>query len=108
MSSQQSAPDIGSLPDNAVAGLRGVFASHPLIERVVLYGSRAKGTHRNASDIDLVANAPELTVAEFLRIDGEIDDLLLPYKVDFALRHRIHEPDLLDHIDRVGIVFFQQ
>ncbi len=40
------------------------------------------------------------------RLDGEIDDLLLPWKVDIALRHQIENPDLLAHIDRVGIAIY--
>ena len=30
-----------------------VFALHPEVERIILYGSRAKGNYRRGSDIDL-------------------------------------------------------
>ncbi|HTG45994.1 MAG TPA: nucleotidyltransferase domain-containing protein, partial [Verrucomicrobiae bacterium] len=30
-----------------------VFRRHPEVTRVILFGSRAKGTHRPSSDVDL-------------------------------------------------------
>jgi predicted nucleotidyltransferase len=94
------------LPSHAMAGLKSVFASHPSIRSVTLYGSRAKGSHRYNSDIDLMVTAPDMTWSEFNRVEQEIDDLLLPWKVDLALIHHIENQDLLDHVDRVGVVVF--
>ncbi len=42
------------------------------------------------------------------KIDWEIDDLLLPYKIDLSFKRQIKNPDLLAHIDRVGIVFYDR
>ena len=39
-------------------------------------------------------------------LGNRIDDLLLPWKVDLSLRHKIDNPDLLAHIDRVGVIFY--
>jgi len=47
--------------------------------------------------------APKLSWDEFNRIELEIDDLLLPWKVDLALKHQIENPDLMGHIARVGV-----
>ncbi len=94
------------LPDTAVAKLQSVFAAHPHVERVILYGSRAKGNYRPGSDIDLTIVGDAVDWQELLRIDNEIDDLLLPYKWDLSLMRQIDNPDLLDHIRRVGVVFY--
>ncbi|GHT72537.1 hypothetical protein FACS189456_1300 [Bacteroidia bacterium] len=32
----------------------------------------------------------------------EIDDLLLPYMIDLSIFHQIRNPDLVEHIERVG------
>jgi predicted nucleotidyltransferase len=93
------------LPPEAIAALNGVFAKYPAIEQVVLYGSRAKGNEKPGSDIDLTLIAPTLGLSDLLKIENEIDDLLLPYKVDLSLRHLIENKDLLDHIARVGLPF---
>lgn len=79
-----------------------VFAAHPRLERVTLYGSRAKGTHRKGSDIDLVLSGQGFTERDLSRLEGELDDLLLPYTFDLSLRCSVNSPDLLEHIERVG------
>lgn len=90
------------LPPTAVVGLRAVLVKHPLVRRAVIYGSRAKGNYRAGSDIDLALDAPDLTFAELLQIEQEIDDLLLPYQTDLALLAQIGSPSLREHIARVG------
>ena len=73
------------------------------MRRVILYGSRAKGCARNNSDIDLTLDAPEMPFRELLAIEGRLDDLLLPWKIDLSLLHQIDNPALRDHIERVGV-----
>ncbi|AGA33348.1 DNA polymerase, beta domain protein region [Thioalkalivibrio nitratireducens DSM 14787] len=105
--SESSAHPFG-LPPRVIERLRGVFAGWPQIERAVLYGSRAKGIHRNGSDIDLCLVGEQLRVSDLLKINDEIDDLLLPWKVDLSLRHMIDNPDLLEHIGRVGVALYER
>lgn len=83
-----------------------MFAGYPQIQQVILYGSRAKGTQRNGSDIDLAIQGEELTLPQLLKIENELDDLLLPYHVDLTLLHQIDNPKLAEHIRRVGKVFY--
>lgn len=95
------------LPAHAAEKLPDVFRTHRKIRRVILYGSRAMGWERTGSDIDLCIEAEELNVPQLLSIESPIDDLLLPWKVDLTLRHKIDNPALLEHIDRVGVVFYK-
>ena len=46
-------------------------------------------------------DAARLSHANRLRLMAAIDDLLLPWTVDLALRHEL-PPDLLSHVQRVG------
>ncbi|MGH8436469.1 MAG: nucleotidyltransferase domain-containing protein [Pseudomonas sp.] len=94
------------LPPHAVEKLRGVFQGWPQIQRVLLYGSRAKGNYRPGSDIDLTLEGEDLSLSQLLAIENQIDDLLLPWMVDLSLKHRIDSPALLDHIQRVGVPFY--
>jgi predicted nucleotidyltransferase len=94
------------LSAEAIAKIRSVFSKYEKVQRAVLYGSRAKGNYRQGSDIDLTLEGPELTTADLLRIEGELDELLLPYKIDLSLFSQIENPDLRDHIERIGKVFF--
>lgn len=83
-----------------------VFSRYSGIEKAVIYGSRAKGNYRNGSDIDLTLFGSALTYEQLNRIETELDDLLLPYSIDLSLFKHIDAPDLIDHINRVGKVFY--
>jgi hypothetical protein len=41
-------------------------------------------------------------------IDDKLDDLLLPYKIDISIFENISHSDLIDHIRRVGVVFYEK
>lgn len=99
--------DFGLSPET-VARMRDVFSRHAAVRRAWLYGSRAKGNFRPGSDIDLTLEGEKLSHAELLRVETDLDDLDLPYKIDLSLRGQIENPDLLDHIRRVGIVFYER
>lgn len=88
--------------------LISVFENYPNIEKVILYGSRAMGNYHRGSDIDLTFIGENITLKELLKIENEIDDLLLPYKVDASIFHRINNPDLVNNIERVGQILYQK
>jgi predicted nucleotidyltransferase len=91
-----------AIPEQDLEKIREVFSRYPFIEQAVLYGSRAKGTHRPGSDIDLTLKGDQLEVHQLTRIMDELDDLLLPYRIDLSLFNHLDQSDLLDHIQRVG------
>ena len=93
------------LSEKVISSLKIVFLRHPQIQKVILYGSRAKGNFKPGSDIDLTLVAPQIDLTELLKIENEIEDLLLPYKVDLSLFHQIENKDLIEHIQRVGAEF---
>jgi predicted nucleotidyltransferase len=88
-----------------MAMVRAVFRLHPEIETATLFGSRAKGTHTERSDVDLVLTGD----VEPLRAEGiaaALDELPLPYRFEVQpLAHVRYQP-LLDHIRRVGIQIY--
>ncbi len=96
------------LSEQTIARIRGVFAAHPSIERAVLYGSRAKGTYKPGSDIDLTLHGDALTFQELGMIVEKLDELLLPYQIDLSLFNQIEHDGLKEHIARVGVVFYSR
>ena len=94
------------LKSNTIEVINRVFASHPEVEKVLIYGSRAKGNFRAGSDIDLTMQGDKLTHSILNKISLELDDLLLPYTIDLSIYHHIANPDLLEHIKDVGLVFY--
>ncbi|MBV5341445.1 MAG: nucleotidyltransferase domain-containing protein [Deltaproteobacteria bacterium] len=96
------------LPLHAVEKIQGVLASHPEVERAVLYGSRAKGNYKTGSDIDLTMYGDDLNHTLLLKILDELDDLLLPWMIDLSIFSQIGSDSLREHIERVGVVFYER
>lgn len=102
--------DKGHKENEAEFGLKGralslitdIFKSHPDVEEAVLYGSRAKGTYKPGSDIDIVLKGKNLNLKELNRIILKLEELELPYTFDVSIYHRIQDPELVNHIKRVG------
>lgn len=95
------------LSEATIAKIISVFAAYPQLSKVMLYGSRAKGNYRTGSDIDLTLFGEALSYTQLGDITGQIDDLLLPYTFDISLFKQIDNPDLIEHINRIGIVFYE-
>ena len=95
------------LSEETLVRIHDVLAAHADVERAVLYGSRAKGHFREGSDIDLCLIGASLSLAQQLQIETELDDLLLPYKIDLSRLHALDNPALVDHIRREGVTFYE-
>ena len=96
------------LTDATIEKIGGVLAGHPQVEQALLYGSRAKGNYKNGSDIDLTLVGQGLQTDDLLKIMGELDDLLLPHMIDLSIFHQLTHPELIEHIRRVGIIFYER
>ncbi len=85
-----------------------VLAAYPQVDRAILYGSRAKGNHRNGSDIDLTLFGEAVSFNDLLKIMTEMDDLLLPQTMDLSIFRMIDHEGLRGHIERVGQEFYRR
>ena len=99
---------INGIPQADSQQLLELIHSHPHVEKVVLYGSRALGRQRAGSDIDICLVAPSMTLGELLELGAALDDLLLPWNVDLQLRHLIAHEGLLSHLDRAGQLLWER
>lgn len=97
------------LKEGAIQRIGAVLAHYPQVEKAVLYGSRAKGNYKNCSDIDLtLCGGKDLTLDVLYKIMGELDDLLLPYTIDLSIFSHIGDPDVIEHIQRAGMTFYEK
>lgn len=94
------------LKPEEIQKIQTVFASYPKVEQVLIYGSRALGTSKPNSDIDLTIVSSELSLSELLKIENDLDDLLLPYKFDLSLFSSLDNSNLVEHIQRIGKDFY--
>ncbi|HWZ35309.1 MAG TPA: nucleotidyltransferase domain-containing protein [Mucilaginibacter sp.] len=93
------------LSENTVLKINSVLGQYPAVEKAVVYGSRARGNFKSSSDIDITLKG-KLNLRVLSDISLKLDDLLLPYKLDLSIYNHIANPELLDHIDRVGKVLW--
>lgn len=84
------------------------FARFNHIEKAILYGSRAKGTQKPFSDVDITLVGQALTYDELIQVKGLIDDLLLPYEFDISLFSTLQNQALKEHILRRGICVYER
>lgn len=82
--------------------IRSVLVRHQQITGALVFGSRAKGTYKPNSDIDLALEGVD-DFMQTARIAGELDDLPLPYTFDVQAVASIKHPGLREHIARVGV-----
>ena len=95
------------LSEKTLSILKSTFQKYPNINQAILYGSRAKGKFQTGSDIDLsLKTNNNFTRNDLLKIMNDFDDSDLPYFVDVSIYEKLSNPDLKEHIDRVGKVLY--
>ena len=94
------------LPENLINSFNKIFASYSEIEKVIIYGSRAKGNFREGSDIDLTLVGENITEDIKSKVWLDLDELNSPYLIDISVLHSLKSESLLEHIQRVGKDFY--
>lgn len=83
--------------------IKKTFESFPEIKEVIVFGSRAKGTFRNGSDIDLAIKGSGNCLKIAMDIAGILNETVpIPYHVDVISYNDLENQELKSHIDRVG------
>lgn len=99
--------DSGLIPED-IDRIKTVFSHYDQVEKVLLYGSRAMGNYKPASDIDLTLIGDKIDLSLQTRIEFDLDDLMLPYKFDISIYDKITNPEFFEHINRVGKEFYSR
>ena len=84
--------------------IRKIFCAYPQVKEVILFGSRAKGAYREGSDIDIALKGHDINSRLLTQISIDYDALYLPWKLDAIAYDTIENPDLKEHVDRVGML----
>lgn len=89
-----------------LAAIQGALRQFPWLQEVRLYGSRAKGTYRPNSDVDL-ALMGVVPALQAQAVALALEELPMPYLFDVQAYADIRYPPLREHIDRVGRVIYR-
>ena len=96
------------LKDAHRAAFIATLAANERVERAVLFGSRATGTHSVTSDVDIALFGDELTETDVAALAVAMDALPMAQTVDPVLHRSIDNPTLLEHIARHGVVCYRK
>jgi predicted nucleotidyltransferase len=98
--------DFGLKTDDLLAVTR-TFPKVPHILRAAIFGSRAKGDHKPYSDVDIVLYG-DLTSTDVESVIADLEDLPLVYQFDVVAYDLVKNPELRQHIERVGVSIYEK
>jgi uncharacterized protein len=91
------------LSEKELSTLREVFTKFDAIEEVILFGSRARGTHQKASDVDLAIKGKNIDLDTLAKLKYTLEEETnLPYFFDVVIYEKISDDALKKAIDEGG------
>ncbi|MCH9644691.1 MAG: nucleotidyltransferase domain-containing protein [Gammaproteobacteria bacterium] len=78
------------------------------IEKIYLYGSRARGDHRERSDIDLAIVCPQASDNDWLKVLEIIENADTLLEIDCLRYDELKDPVFLKNIDRDKITLYER
>ena len=97
------------LDTDTIRNIKDCLAKIPQIQKVLLYGSRAKGNYKNGSDIDLILIGKNLNPDDSIYpLKEELNKLYLPYTFDISILSKLDKLEFINRILRVGKTFYQK
>jgi predicted nucleotidyltransferase len=99
--------DFIGLSEKSRIEVNHILSNFPEIESAIVFGSRALGSFRNGSDLDLAVIGNEISFTTILRLKTAFSESYLPIFVDVVDYKSIKNNDLKHHIDTFGKVIYQ-
>ena len=96
------------LRDKDLAVLRSTFRRFPAVREVRVFGSRATGHARRASDLDLAISAPGATPGEWADLCDALENAPLIYELDVVRPELATSQRLKEKIEREGIAIYPE
>lgn len=91
------------LTQTDISRITAALKQFPEIDDALIFGSRAKGTHKKASDVDLAIKGRAVTGETIKRLSFLLnEELPLPYFFDVVHYETLENRQLIEHIDRIG------
>ena len=99
-------PDFG-LKKDGLSAVTNTFRNDPRILGAAIFGSRAKGDYKPYSDVD-IALYGDLNPFDVEAVIADLEELPFVYKFDVVAYGLIKNPELLQHIERVGVKVYER
>ncbi len=96
------------LKDTHRSAIVNLLRSNERVERAVLFGSRAKQTFTQGSDVDIALFGESLTITDQARLAAAMEELTVPQRVDLLLYDRVENASLRKHVQREGVELYRR
>ena len=96
------------LKKHCIEDIMNVLKLQPEVEEALIFGSRAMGTYKNGSDIDIALKGKKINFDTISTIRLRLDELTYAYMYDVIDYKKISNPAVKAHIDELGIVFYKK
>ena len=84
-----------------------IIGSFPEVQQAIIFGSRALGSHKNGSDVDIALKGKNIPHAIVTRIKYQLnEETTMPYFFDVVDYDALRNEELKTHIDQFGKIFF--
>jgi predicted nucleotidyltransferase len=97
-----------ALRERDLAALRATFRRFPWVREVRVFGSRATGHARRASDLDLAISAPDATATEWSELAEALERAPLIYELDLVRPEQTTNARLAEKIAREGVTIYPE
>ncbi len=102
MAQTKTADPATGIPKTIRERICEVLRADGRVQSAVLFGSRAKGTWREGSDIDIAVFGRNLEHTDVWHWKHELDDEVFPWSLDILIVDEHISAPLREHIARVG------
>lgn len=77
------------------------------VDKLVLFGSRARGDHSPVSDYDIAVFERNLSAWDKASFCADVDEIETLKKIDIVFIYDSATDDLLKNITREGVIFYE-
>jgi uncharacterized protein len=92
--------------DSVIEQIREIAMKYK-IDKLVLFGSRARGDHSPVSDYDIAIYAKNLSVLDRANFRADIDEIETLKKIDIVFVYDSATDDLMKNIKRDGVILYE-
>ena len=89
--------------DKLLEDLRYIFIKYSEIDKVILFGSRARGDNKVNSDVDLCIFGEGITHLVYAKVTMDIEELNTPLSFDVLNFNELSKNELIDNILSEGV-----
>ena len=94
------------LEDKLKNELQTIFSKYKEIEKVLLFGSRAREDNKYNSDVDLCLFGQNITHLTQAKISMDIDEINTPLSFDILNFNELTKQELIDNIINEGVEIY--